>query len=156
MNRPIKFRVWDKKNNLYIPERQGYQYDIKTIGFDGSIRSQYYSTHEQLPDDYVIQQFTGLLDVNGKEIYEGDIISFDVYEPHDQALDHITNAEVFWDSEYLNWSFGRFENKMYSPPYKYSYEMTSGIKKDSFLVTGNIFENPLDKLNPQVNIKPAS
>lgn len=56
MNREIEFRAWehDRKKMCY-----GYQYNIGDA--------------EQ--NKYPIMQFTGLKDKNGKEIYEGDIVS---------------------------------------------------------------------------------
>ncbi len=56
--REIKFRVWDNVDYMSTPFTLSDLQEKKI----------------QFTSDCVIMQFTGLLDKNGKEIYEGDVV----------------------------------------------------------------------------------
>ena len=45
------------------------------ITLDGQVISNF-REHETSVDDFIVQRFTGFLDKDGKEIYEGDVIKY--------------------------------------------------------------------------------
>lgn len=67
--REIKFRAWDVKRGCYF-QPSTLDFANKEYGMswvhDGS----------KFITDVILEQYTGLHDKNGKEIYEGDIVGF--------------------------------------------------------------------------------
>lgn len=112
MNRPIKFRCWANGKMEYALKIAPYEEKIGVNDFFGAI---YFGQ----PIEWM--QFTGLLDKNGKEIYEGDIVKAPIYNDSYKLEDCVDKIEWGYD----HWEKGR----VHHIPWK------------SLEVIGNIHEN---------------
>jgi len=117
MNNRFKFRVWDKMRLQFIyPHNDNEQHFI--IDLNGRFHN---LQNGSGGDDYVIQQYTGLTDSKGKEIYEGDIVKYISFV----GCVDMHNGVYIIDNEY-----------------KYHSVILGHIPKKDIKIIGNIFNPP--------------
>ena len=115
-----EFRVWDKADKVYdVPT----QIDIDDSGHIICVDTY----HGSIADgDFLLEQYTGLKDVNGNKIFEGDILHTD-YE-----INYVT---------FQDYGFCTHNSQ---PLINYVFNTATGTPKftdNRFKVIGNIHEN---------------
>ena len=110
--RPIKFRVWDK--------------DLGIMFNDVSVLYQ---------EAGIYMQYTGLTDKNGKEIYEGDVLTNNLYKNHNVAF------KCYYEDKEAMYRLLPFKLKIDGKPIgtkDLSLQMDSVRRKE---IIGNVFED---------------
>lgn len=126
MDRIIKFRAWDNENKEMLKVQE---LDFKDTFYNGrlAIRVEQYNDYFDL-DDMILMQFIGLYDKNGKEIYEGDIVKFNLKsdsQGQPDIIGYIEYQTIFCAYRIMS--------------FKGSFALDYNIK--NIEVIGNVFDN---------------
>ena len=120
MSREIKFRAWYMPFGSKEPMQEMLHRRASSI----------LSFAEMNPDAYIVEQYTGLKDANGKEIYENDIIKY--FGTNKRVKIKTTYGIVFYDSEH-----GCFNSRIQNEEHN-----KGGISPLNDLIVGNVHTNP--------------
>lgn len=119
--REIKFRVWNEEFKLFDTLLKDDYYGDGNIGFVDCFVGN---------EEDIWEQFTGLHDKNGREIYEGDVVK--VY-----GFSKVTVGKVIYEDYYFTLD-GFCDTGTDRPEMAFS----EGEFEVNYEVIGNIHENP--------------
>lgn len=119
MSRDIKFRVWSEKYKKML--------EVQKHSFKTGLSMPYGSNMECYFEK--IMQYTGLKAENGKEIYEGDILSIKIYSGDKVIVEGKTVVEFKDGCFGVIWGHDK------------AFLSLNSFFKAKFEVIGNIYEN---------------
>jgi uncharacterized phage protein (TIGR01671 family) len=113
--REVNFRAWNKDYKVMEEVDMNYWYN-----FNNNL--------------YILMQYTGLEDENGKEIYEGDILEETITDPQNGDELPYRKFLVFWAGSYASFALKDLLNE--DNDQETMWDIV-GLK-----IVGNIYENP--------------
>jgi uncharacterized phage protein (TIGR01671 family) len=129
MTREIKFRAWDKEGKKM--SLQPFTLEDIFHGGGDTYAKQLWERNNRL----VFMQFTGLLDKNGVEIYEGDILLQKKKYPWRKELEKLTGLYVEWNQNLVSFELikGHSDEALVVP--------FDADDAKLFEIVGNIYQN---------------
>ena len=117
-----KFRAWTEEGKAMYYGVYPFRDDTLLLSYDEI-------AFDEVPaSDFIVTQSTGLLDKNGKEIFEGDIVRFTLTD----GFNYVTNEDGV-----VTYRLGAFYVVNDLTEY-----LISDINTNKVEVVGNIYENP--------------
>lgn len=131
-NRQLKFRVWDNLKKEWVQNKGIWRITTNENGIGGIAPPISFRQH---PEGHTIQQWTGLIDKNNVEIYEGDIINGHYFGFNGNETDNTFENAVVMYSDWAQYGIQIEDGWL-------DFDQTSHFDEPCLEVIGNILENP--------------
>lgn len=129
--RDIKFRIWDGVKNEWLASSNKDALPYYGFALVGEVMTVQSPPVWSLDEGNVVEQFTGLKDINDTEIYEGDICSFT-----SKTGKHVSTVE--WVDDLASFGLRMVKNNFL---YTFSELDTMGVNLDTLEVIGNVHKD---------------
>jgi uncharacterized phage protein (TIGR01671 family) len=127
----IKFRAWfiDKKFKVLEEQKCSMQEERTLLEFLQDVKD----CADENGYDFILTQFTGLLDKNKREVYEGDIIKVLEHYEGDYFIETYLGEVVFEEGQFF------IKGKGFLKEYCSIFDAVNNYNGE---IVGNIYENP--------------
>ena len=120
-----KFRAWTEEGKVMYYDVYPFKDDTLLLSYDG------FAFDEVPASDFILMQSTGLKDKNGKEIFEGDVVKYEVGR-------NTYTEEVAYDKNFAGFGVRDADTDIIFT----FLQLADVVDLISLEVVGNIYENP--------------